>query len=114
MLRIEGTSIYLTRGDTAYLKITPRNKDGSEYELQEGDKIIFRLKRAVNDTFLIVEKEVDTSSLILTLLPEDTEPCGNGRDYLWEAELQTAAGQHYTFIANARFHIGVELEVRNE
>lgn len=111
MLRIEDKTIYLTRGDTAFIKLTPKNKDGTDYEIQEGDKLIFRLKEKPDLTAVICEKEIDTSTCILTLNPKDTESCRNEKDYRYEAELVTSNGYHFTYIENEIFHIGTELEV---
>ena len=111
MLVIDGLDIHLTRGDTAFIEVIPTNEDGSPYEMQEGDKIFFRLKRKSTDDTVICEKEVDVVSMTLQIDPEDTEPCQNGKDYRYEFELVTAAGYHFTFIEDQLFHIGVELEV---
>lgn len=37
MFKIEGTTIYLTRGDSAEFNINIVGADGNPYELQEGD-----------------------------------------------------------------------------
>ena len=111
MLYIQGTDIHLTRADTAVIDVTITNSDGTPYEVQEGDKIIFRLRKDSRSIPTICEKEVDMQTMALTLNPEDTERCENGKDYRYEFELITASGMHCTFIENALFHIGIELEV---
>lgn len=111
MLNIRGTTIHLTRADTAFIKITPKNKDGTDYIIQSGDRLVFRIKQNVNDMRVVCEKDIDPTTCILTLNPEDTVFCRNDKDYRWEAELVTASGYHFTFIEDAIFHIGVELEV---
>lgn len=111
MLFIKGTEIYLTRADSAIIDVIVTNSDGSPYEIQEGDRIIFRLRKDGKNSPIICEKDANVSEMTLTLDPKDTEPCENGQDYRYEFELVTAAGIHCTFIENALFHIGVELEV---
>ena len=111
MLYIQGTDIHLTRADTAIIDVTITNSDGTPYEVQAGDKVIFRLRKDSRSIPIICEKEIDMQTMTLTLNPEDTEPCENGKDYRYEFELITASGMHCTFIENALFHVGVELEV---
>jgi hypothetical protein len=111
MLIIKGTEIHLTRADTAIIDVTITNSDGTPYEVQEGDRVVFRLRKDGKSSPIICEKDADMLSMTLTLEPEDTEPCENGKDYRYEFELITASGMHCTFIENAIFHIGVELEV---
>lgn len=109
MFKVTGTKIYLTRGDTAFLDIQLWDESGAIYEPQEGDKVIFRLKKVANVGNVLLEKEVDTSTMILELEEDDTKSL-NFQPYKYEVELVTASGQHYTAIENADFEIGVELE----
>lgn len=109
-LRVVNNQIFLTRGDTAYLDVAPMNDDGTPYDIQPGDKIYFRLKlKPKDDSPIICEKEVNTASCQLHIEPQDTEECINNKDYRYELELVTAAGDHYTYIQDELFHIGVEL-----
>lgn len=111
MLIIKGTEIHLTRADTAIIDVTITNSDGTPYEVQAGDKVIFRLRKDIKSNIIICEKDIDMQTMTLTLEPEDTARCENGKDYRYEFELVTATGMHCTFIESALFHIGVELEV---
>ena len=109
MLTIDKNEIHLTRGDTAFINPIPEievmDENGKPtgrwevYELKDGDIIIFRL--AVNSKTLL-EKEcaidLENNKATLTLNPEDT--------------LVTIDGAHFTFIENARFSLGKELEKR--
>ena len=116
MLTINKWDIHLTRGDTAYIKPIPEvEKEDTPgvwelYELQEGDRIVFRL--AVNSK-VVLEKEceidVENNKATLTLIPEDTENL-EPRAYNYCFELITVADAHFTFIENARFDLGKEIE----
>lgn len=118
MLKIEGQKIYLTRADSAKIKVTPKVKDDEgifhPYELQEGDQIFFRLKRKAEDDYeVICEKEcvinVSENQAILNLVPIDTESC-EFKEHRYECELVTYDDFHSTFIENQPFTIGKELE----
>ena len=108
--------IHLTRGDTAFIKPIPEiEKEDAPgvyelYELQDGDVILFRL--AINSK-TVFEKEcdidVENNKATLTLNPEDTESL-DARVYYYCFELVTFEGSHFTFIENARFDLGKELE----
>ena len=116
MLTIDKNEIHLTRGDTAFIKPIPEIEKEDQpgkyelYELQDGDVIIFRL--AVNSK-TVLEKEctidIENNKATLTLNPEDTENL-EARTYYYCFELITFEGDHFTFIENARFTLGKELE----
>ena len=109
---MQKNKIYLTRGDSAFLTISLNDENGSLYELSEGDKIYFRLKKSSSSDNLLLEKEVNTQTLTLELLPEDTEDLSSGL-YCYEVELVTAENKHYTVIENSQFQIGAELEIHS-
>ena len=122
MLKVEGQKIYMTRADSAKLKVIPKVKDEEgvkiPYVLQNGDKIIFRLKRKAEDDYdVICEKEceidVENNQAILKLVPIDTESC-EFKEHRYECELVTFDDFHSTFIENQPFTIGKELEKHAE
>ena len=109
---MQKNKIYLTRGDSAFLTISLNDENGSSYELSEGDKVYFRLKKSSSSDNLLLEKEVNTQTLTLELLPEDTAELSSGL-YCYEVELVTAEDKHYTVIENSQFQIGAELEIHS-
>lgn len=122
MLKVEGQKIYMTRADSAKLKVIPKVKDEEgvkiPYVLQEGDKIFFRLKRKAEDDYeIICEKEceidVENNQALLKLVPIDTESC-EFKEHRYECELVTFDDFHSTFIENQPFTIGKELEKHAE
>jgi hypothetical protein len=109
MLVVTGNQIFLTRGDTLILTLALSNSDGSEYVPAEGDSIFFRLKKFATYPNLLIEKEIDTSTMILQLNEADTAGLAFG-DYHYEIEVVTAGGMHDTVIADELFTIGKEIE----
>lgn len=111
MLKIapNNRDIEMTRGDTAYLQAVPYLDDGKTlYELQEGDNVILRIKsRPIFEKAADIDFENNTATI--TLVPEDTEFM-DFQTYMYEIELVTLSEEHFTFIANARFTIGKEVE----
>jgi len=118
MLDINNNEIHLTRGDTAFVKAIPEIEKEDQpgkfelYEFKEGDSVFFRL--AINSK-TVLEKDcfidLENNKATLTLNPEDTENL-EPRVYYYCFELVTATGAHFTFIENARFSLGKELEKR--
>ena len=119
MLTIDGLKIYMTRGDSARIQVVPKVKDETTgekipYELQDGDRIVFRLKRKAEDSITVhCEKEanidLENNKAILFLEPVDTETC-EFKEYRYEFELITSDDFHSTFIENQPFSMGKELE----
>lgn len=116
MLTVNKNEIHLTRGDTAYIKPIPEIEKEDQpgkfetYTFVDGDEVIFRL---ATNYQTIIEKDcfvdVENNKATLTLLPEDTENL-EPKTYSYCFELITANGGHFTFIENARFTLGKELE----
>ena len=110
MLNVLGKKIHLTRGDTAYIKVSLKDNLGNDYIPAEGDKLYFRLKKNIYKESQILEKEIGIEALVLEIIPEDTERLEFGT-YCYEIELVTARGEHFTVIENGSFTVGPELEV---
>lgn len=55
---VKGTSITMTRGDTFSADIMIYQPNGKPYELQEGDQILFTMKKSAKDLEPLVQKEV--------------------------------------------------------
>ena len=96
---IKGTDIYLTRGDTLYLEITINRQDGTEYEIQEGDKVRFAMKKRISDVTPVLVKEIDPESLVMKIFPEDTKSLPMKSEYYYDIELTQANGDVSTFIS---------------
>lgn len=113
MFTIDDNRIYLTRGDTADIAVSLKNLDDSDYEMQDGDTLYFRMKRyATKDASdILVEKiaEVTEDEVIISLVPTDTLELAFGV-YRYEVELVTYDDKHYTVIADTEFEVGKELE----
>lgn len=109
MLKIDGYSIELTRGDTLHLTITLQDSEGNPVTLTDQDKLWFRLKKKAKDGFILIEKLGDPVQSLIVLDELDTEDIPFGR-YKYEIEVVTSVDEHYTVIANQDFTIGEELE----
>ncbi len=98
MFKVENDKIWLTRGDSAEFR--PIIQD---YEAQEGDKIVFSMKKALSDAEPALRLEVNLGDNV-EFTPELTAklPCGT---YLYDLEIQTVGGDHSTFVNAQRFYL---------
>lgn len=105
MLKIgSGSSVQMTRGDTAYLKINITNDvTGMPYALQNTDTLTLTVKRYVADETPALQKRVQGGD-VFRISAEDTQklPCGV---YLYDVQLDTALGDVFTVICAARFEL---------
>ena len=113
MLKVTGDKVYLTRGDTGFLKLSILDDVGDTFTPSEGDKVIFRLKKTTTSERLLIEKEVNLDTMVLSFDEDDTKHMSFGI-YRYEIEVVTNLGQHFTVIENSEFEIGAELEVHSE
>ncbi len=81
MVKIDGTKIWLTRGDTLYLSVQLKNADGTNYEPSQNDVIWFRMKKKVSDSESVIYKEFDHQTMTIKLEPEDTAGLTVGYNY---------------------------------
>lgn len=108
MLKIDGNTIKLTRGDSMYTEVGMVKSDGTPYEPQEGDVIRFGLKKNADDTECIIEKVISNDDLILHLDPSDTKNLAIDK-YVYDIEITFANGDVDTFINNQPFNIVTEV-----
>lgn len=113
MLKINKKTITLTRGDNASIRLRPRydDEERTEYVVEEGDRVIFRMK--VKNQ--LIEKEcnisVENNRIVVSFIPQDTIDLNPGV-YRYEAELVTSWQMHYTFLQDQTFILTKELERR--
>lgn len=106
MLRCERNDIHLTRGDSAVLSLRIEREDGAGYEIQEGDSILFTIKKSVYDTAVLVQKKLVDG--VVRLNPDDTKSLKYGT-YYYDVELTQPDGFVATVIAPSRFVIEPEV-----
>ena len=99
MLKVIGKKIFITRGDTAYITVNVYAPDGSEYVLQEGDKLWFAVKRKTTDKdYLISPKELSIGinpstgkqEAVLSIFPQETKNLDFG-SFVYDVSLVNTA-----------------------
>lgn len=106
--KVDGDSISLTRGDTLILNIQII-RDNEVYTPESGDKIRFALSKDTSGkNEPIILKNINPSTMRLTINPEDTKDLSYG-SYVYDVELTTIDGYVDTFIGPAKFKITEEV-----
>lgn len=97
MHSIRGTDITLTRGDTLLIQLN-LEKDEQPFTPQEGSVIRFAMKRKYTDEEVLINKNIDISSLLLEIEPRDTKELPFNKTYVYDIELTDPLGRVDTFI----------------
>lgn len=109
MLKISGTRIELTRGDTMRVHIDLTYQSGTAYTPAAGDSIRFAMKKRYKDETCVILKDIPIATMILELDPEDTKDLGYG-EYVYDIQMTFANGDIDTFIDKAMFVLTEEVE----
>lgn len=108
MYKVEGTTIYLTRGDTFEAYVTPMTDEGTEYVFQPGDTMRFACKKKYADPEPLILKDIPTNTCLLELEPSDTKELKFG-SYVYDIQLTYADGKVDTFITEATLELTKEV-----
>lgn len=107
MLSVSGTTIKLTRGDTAYLSLD-LTMDGEAYEYADGDTVTLSVRVNTDDNPEYLFQKVVNAGETIVIQPEDTKPLAYGR-YKYDVQLNTVQGEVFTVIEPSTFQITEEV-----
>lgn len=102
--------IRLIRGDSAEIVLTIYQPEGEIFVPEDGDKIIFTLKKDEADENFLLQKKMgegiirDENTYHLIFNPEDTEHLPWGR-YIYDVELERRNGYIDTIIPASSFFV---------
>ena len=103
----ENNNITLTRGDSASISVTLKNPDGTDYNLQSGDELLFTVKYNCITEDIIIQKDISTDAII-NLIPSDTKDLLYG-EYFYDVQLTRANGSVNTVIPPRDFIVAKEV-----
>ena len=109
MVRISGTTLYLTRGDTLSTTLVLRYADGTPYEPVEGDTIRFACKENYDDEECLIEKNIPIDTMNLVIEPSDTAGLEQPMTLVYDIELSTIGGYVMTVINKGKLNITEEV-----
>ena len=68
MLSISGTSITITRGDSAYIDVSIKDSKGNQYKPGPNDKIRAQVRTDATSSNILFESEIPSDTLVWHLL----------------------------------------------
>lgn len=104
----ENNRITMTKGDTPTFSFEILLLDGSIYEFEDGDSVVFAAKKNKYDTVPAFIIEADLETRTISFSEKDTKELEIGK-YIWEMSLNKADGYRCTFIANRVLKLTVEV-----
>lgn len=109
-LKLTGTTIAMTRGDTVKLQLELIDSEGEVYTPQAGDVIRFAMKENYDDAEPLIFKVIPNDTLILKLEPEDTKSLPQPSSYVYDIQITYANGDVDTFIDKAKLKLTEEVD----
>ena len=109
MIRISGTTIIMTRGDTLRVVLELKDEEGNTYVPLENDRIRFAMKKNYDDDTPLIVKEIPNDTLELVLNPDDTKNLEQPASYVYDIEITYANGDVDTFIDKAKLKLTEEV-----
>lgn len=106
MVDVKGTTITITRGDSAVIDVQIIGIDGQIYTPVIGDTVRFAVKKNYADSEPLLNINIPIASMQLVLRPEDTKNLESGPirgKYKYDIELTRVDGSVDTFIPRADF-----------
>ncbi len=98
--------ISITRGDTLNLEIKLTDQNGDDYVLQEGDELVFTLKKDVYTQEILLQKNISGNRLTITHIETQTMKYGT---YVYDVQLTQSNGDVTTVIKPSKFIITEEV-----
>ena len=97
---LEDDVINIHRGDSAYINVTLKEADGSEYELQPDDYLTLTVRaEPTHESPVLLVSKSNTTALFLSADAMDAIPAGK---YSYDIELTFANGERTTIVPKLR------------
>lgn len=108
MFKIEGSTIKLTRGDSAKFEVFIDNDETKQpYQITATDVLTFTVKESYYKDKPAIQKVLRGSGLF-SLVPSDTKDLRVGT-YVYDVQLDNALGESYTVVEEASFRLTNEV-----
>lgn len=109
-IKINGTTITMTRGDTLRTKLSIFDSAGNPYVPCEDDHIRFALKQDYADETPLILKEIPWDTLMLVLASDDTKILDQPGSYVYDIQITMSDGTVDTFITKAKLKLTEEVD----
>ena len=100
--------IPITQGNTEVIAIVPRDSEGQPIQMQEGDKVVFKVeacrKEVIKHVLTAADWDAEAQALVLVLEPEETVSLPP-MAYTYDCLYVFADGTAKTFIEQSKFTV---------
>lgn len=106
-MRVDGTNMYVIRGDTEAVNVKVRDAEGVSVPFITGDIVYFTVKKSIHDEAKLFQKVITQfidGSAHIEISPTDTKLAKPGA-YFYDIQLSKADGSVKTIIPPSRFEI---------
>lgn len=110
-MKIVGTAISMTRGDSESITFSCQDEDGNKINFVEGDTVYFTIKKSVTTEEKILQKVITiftNGEAIIVIDPADTKTLKYGT-FKYDIQLTSATGSVTTVILPSDFTINGEV-----
>jgi hypothetical protein len=110
-MKINGSNLYLIRGDSQCVEISLTLDDGTPYLFVNGDEVKLSVKKTVSDSTYILQKIITTfieNTANIQIEPIDTKSIEYGM-YLYDIQIKFATGEVITIVPKSQFWILEEI-----
>lgn len=108
MFKITGSTIKLTRGDSAKFEVEITNEETKKpYQIAQTDILTFTVKESYSKHGHVIQKAVRGSGLF-TIEPSDTKSLRVGA-YVYDVRLQNNLGETHTVVDDSAFKLTNEV-----
>lgn len=107
-------AISITRGDTPSFTVSVTDASGAPYELKDGDRLTFTVKRSTKPQDpVIIQRVMDAETGPSFQLTSEETSLDYGT-YRYDVELQTAGGGTYTVVKPDKLTITEEVTTHDQ
>ncbi len=93
MFLVENNNITMTKGDSGYFVIKLQNSDGTEFQAENGDEIVFSVKKRAGNTATVIKK----TGMEIIFEAGDTEKIPSG-EYVYDVYIKNGKEERQTVI----------------
>ena len=111
MLKLQGNTIYITKGDTLDLTVNILDQDGEAYTPDPNDVIRFALKKKYTDPEPLILQTIPSGTLRLRVESDVTETLEVSKTpYVYDIQITMVDGTVDTFIDCQKLYVTEEVE----
>lgn len=98
--------IILTKGDNAEIQVHIQDTNGADRGVYADDVLTLTVRKSADSAYAAITKTAVDG--VFSLVPEDTKSLAVGT-YVYDVELITFTGKHYTIVPESSFIIKEEI-----